>query len=46
MAQDCKNCRYNRKLKVGEKIQNTTRKGTGAFCNDCGKLVATFDPAS
>ena len=42
MAQECTNCRDNRKRKVGEKITNVTRKDGGAFCNDCGKLIATY----
>ena len=39
---ECSNCRHNRQLKVGEKVVNATRRGNYAFCNECGKLVATY----
>ena len=42
MALECRNCWHNRHRKVGEKLTNVTRKDGGAFCNDCGKLVATY----
>ena len=38
----CKQCRHNRRCKVGERLENVTRKDGGVFCNDCGKLIATY----
>ena len=35
-------CKHNHRLKVGDKMENITRKGNAAICNSCGKIVATF----
>ena len=35
-------CKHNHHLKVGDKMENITRKGNAAICNSCGKIVATF----
>ena len=42
MAHECQQCRDNRNRKVGEKLENVTRKDGGVFCNDCRKLIATY----
>ena len=37
----CKQCRDNRRRKVGEKLENVTRREGSVFCTDCGRLVGT-----